>query len=163
MSLIIRSVVLALAAVISLGAQSAGTTVKGYREFKALSKKAHDVAVTTACQLNPACLEATEAWKEAAKTLPELYLSGLGQGIEWANRAAESLHHNRLFCVPDKLALDSVNYDQILESFMPTLETTAQKIKSPSGSWKSADDIPVGFALVLAMIDAFPCSTEPAL
>jgi hypothetical protein len=63
------------------------------------------------------------------------------------------MNRGRLFCAPEKIGLNSQNYQQILESYLPAF---TRKIDWPTSAWKSVDDVPVGFVLMEALLDAFP-------
>lgn len=116
-------------------------TVKDYRDMKDTLNRGKD---------DPTLPQATMTF--------DLYVKGIGDGFVWANALLESTHRERLFCVPEKLDLDSRNYQQILESFLPTLNS---KVHWPLRTWKSVEEVPVGFVLIEALVDAFPCGAAP--
>jgi hypothetical protein len=88
-----------------------------------------------------------------------LYFKGVGDGLFWANaellatQGAGQRKEGQLYCTP-AIGLDSQNYQSLLDAYLPKL---ASKMHFPTKTWKSIDDLPVGFVLVLALIDAFPC------
>jgi hypothetical protein len=101
---------------------SAEHTVKSYREAKA--KGGEDAG------------------------LAEVYLAGIAHGFSWVNISAKDDSREPLFCAPEKMALQTANYEQILESFL--------KRRSPN-----LENAPLGMVLLFALKDAFPC-TKPA-
>lgn len=127
-------------AVIPLAAQTA-TTVKAYREWQDILNS----------HKNDPNMQAQQA------TL-SLYVKGIGDGFAWANSLLEATDKKPLFCTPDTLALNSDNYQQILESFLPIFQS---RMHWPTKTWKSVDEVPIGFVLLGALIDAFPCTAKP--
>jgi len=133
------SLILLLLGAISLDAQM--MTVKEYREMKdTLDKGKHD-----------------PTYPQAAMTF-DLYIQGIGDGFAWANAELQISDHQRLYCVPEKLAVTSENYQQLIASFLPRL---TRKVHWPLHNWQSVDEVPVGFVLLEALIDAFPCGARP--
>ena len=125
----------------SLNAQM--QTVRGYNEMK---------AGIAACKSDPSCLPKLESLKSEV----QLYLKGMGDGFVWANTVLQSTERDRLYCAPEKLELNLDNYQQILESFLPNAQGSFEEIMK-RGSFKSVDEMPLGLALLLALMDAFPC------
>jgi hypothetical protein len=128
-------VALAVTGAASLNAQM--TTVKEYHEWKDVLETAKN---------DPGYAQAKSAF--------DLYFKGIGDGFVWANAELLSTKRERLFCAPQELGLNSENYHQILESFLPTL---SKRIHGATVSWKSVEDVPFGYALMTALINAFPC------
>jgi hypothetical protein len=90
---------------VPLAAQKA-ITVKSYREWKnILTNHKNDPSFQG---------------KEEALTL---YVKGIGDGFVWANSLLDATNHQQLFCVPGTLGLNADNYQQILEDYLPTLQT----------------------------------------
>jgi hypothetical protein len=140
----------------SLGAQTPGAMLS-YRQAVMTIKVYHDYkAVPDACKKDPACRSEFPAlaleWERAAITM---YRKGLGDGYVWVNAQLRAAKRDMLYCQPEKLILGPDNYDQILESFLHT-PGIALSALTPM-MFKSVDDVPVGFALLQALIDAFPC------
>lgn len=77
----------------------------------------------------------------------EVYLSGLSDGYEWANAHLAKERLPRLFCAPDNLALNTINYSQILSNYLSKPESTSR--------FKSTD--PIGPIVLMALRDALPC------
>jgi hypothetical protein len=77
----------------------------------------------------------------------EVYLSGLSDGYEWANAQLAKERLPRLFCAPDNLTLNTINYSQILSNYL-------SKPESPS-RFKSTD--PIGPIVLMALREALPC------
>jgi hypothetical protein len=130
----------------SLNAQM--QTVKDYNEMR---------AGIAACKSDPSCSPKLPSLKSEL----QLYLKGIGEGFVWANTLLHSTERDRLYCAPEKLELNIDNYQQILESFLPNARTTFADIMK-RGSFKSVDDLPLGLALLLALMDAFPCHPPQA-
>ena len=74
------------------------------------------------------------------------YISGVGEVIFWANNRMRNLGMSPLYCQPDKLALSSDNYLDILQRFIQ--ENKALK-KHPES--------PVELLLLEGLIQTFPC------
>ena len=53
------------------------------------------------------------------------------------------------------LGLNAANYDQILESFLPAASAALNTVNLKV--WKSIDEVPIGFVLLEALTDSFPC------
>jgi len=70
-------------------------------------------------------------------------ISGLGEGMEWANVAAKE----DIFCSPNKLPLDVANYIDIID----------REIKAAGLTLKQ--DTPVGLILLNGLRHTFPCKT----
>lgn len=132
----------------SLDAQTQ-VTVKSYHEVK---------AALAACKSDPACAGSPKI--EGLQSSFTLYLKGTGDGFVWANAWLEARHRDRLYCAPEKLGMDADNYDQILESFLPTMNELWKTMKYKE-AWRTIDDLPIGLALLSALVDAFPCAAGP--
>jgi len=77
----------------------------------------------------------------------KVYLSGLSDGYEWANAHLAKERLPRLFCAPDNLALNTINYSQILSNYLSKPESTSR--------FKPTD--PIGPIVLMALRDALPC------
>jgi hypothetical protein len=86
-----------------------------------------------------------------------LYIKGIGDGFVWFNTLLQTTKRDPLYCTPEKLGINAQNYQQVLESYLPTLNAKAHW---PMGTWKSVEDVSVGFVLLEALMDGFPCNTE---
>jgi hypothetical protein len=75
----------------------------------------------------------------------KLYIKGVGEGISWANTALEARGSKLLFCQPNKLALGSKNYLDILR----------REIGENADVYKI--DTPVEAILLRGIINTFPC------
>ena len=117
--------------VVSVNAQM---TVKKYQDWV---KAAHDNHST-----------------EEARTA-EWYLDGIGQGLQMMNSWLKVSNQRPVYCTPAKLALKAENYRDLVDSFVVSV------VKDPK--WRSGDDpadMPIQQALLLALMDAFPCEKE---
>ena len=100
---------------------SAGFTLKDYQELREL---------------------------EGSKQTVADYLSGLGNGIFWANVATEVRTGTKLFCMPDKLAISHGLTESLLD----------QEILKPVGDKPYKDDTPIELILVKSFVARFPCN-----
>jgi len=78
----------------------------------------------------------------------KVYISGLGNGIEWA--MAPYAHEKKtspLFCPPEKMPLNLSNYIDLIES----------AIKADHGGTPDVEDSYIGMWLVLGLTETFPC------
>jgi hypothetical protein len=80
----------------------------------------------------------------------KLHVIGIGQGIAWANAAAEK-NNTPLYCQPPKFSMNGNNYIDILDKVIKTFEskTTA----------KDLNEFPIGMLLVMGLQQTFPCQT----
>lgn len=80
----------------------------------------------------------------------KLHVIGIGQGIAWANAAAEK-NSTPLFCQPPKFSLDGNSYIEILDKMIKAFEskTTAKEL----------NEFPIGMLLMMGLQQAFPCQT----
>ena len=117
-------------------------TVKKYHEWK---------ATEASCKSNPTCAARPDVDKGSSLT----YIKGIGDGFVWANAWLLVTNHDRLYCTPENLGLNATNYDQLLESFLPTASAALKTAKVTV--WKSIDEVPIGFVLLEALVDSFPC------
>lgn len=85
-----------------------------------------------------------DAW---TVTTAKIYVTGLGEGIEWANAQAKV----RLYCPPGELALGMDNYLDILDRQI-AFDRNSQGKDFPEGS-------PIGLELLFGLKRTFPCST----
>lgn len=127
-------------------------TVKKYHEWK---------TAEATCKSDPACAARPDVDKDQSRT----YIKGIGDGFVWANGFLQATNRDRLYCTPENLGLNAANYDQILESFLPTasaaLKATNAALKATKTAvWKSIDEVPIGFVLLEALIDSFPCAAQ---
>ena len=135
--------------VFSIAAKAQSMTIKDYREMKTR---------LTRCKSDPRCSANPDF--STANSAFGTYLQGMGDGFFWVNGDLKAHGKQLLYCQPEKLTLGVDNYAQVLESYLPTLE---KNIKSSSQKgWKTVDDVPLGFALLQALQDAFPCQGAPA-
>jgi hypothetical protein len=81
----------------------------------------------------------------------KMYVMAVGQGISWANTAAEK-NNAPLYCQPAKFSMNGNNYIEILDKMIDTLasKTTA----------KDLDEFPVAMVLLLGLQQTFPCQAE---
>ena len=77
----------------------------------------------------------------------KVYLGGLSDGYEWANAHLAKERLPRLFCAPDNLALNTINYSQILSNYLSKPDSTSR--------FKPTD--PIGPIVLMALRDALPC------
>jgi hypothetical protein len=75
-----------------------------------------------------------------------VYLNGIAQGIDWTEALLEQSGRKRLYCGPEKLSFTPDQYASILREYVK---------RNPK-----AGGLPIGGAMLFAMIDTFPCSTE---
>jgi hypothetical protein len=81
---------------------------------------------------------------QEAMQLTELYLKGIGEGLQLANSELEAVRRQQpLFCPPPQLSLRSSNFVDILE----------QEIKRQA--WR--DDTPLALILLRGLQNTFPC------
>jgi hypothetical protein len=71
------------------------------------------------------------------------YVVGVGRGVFWANAYLAAQNQKRLFCMPEKLALD----EGVILSLID------QQIRKPS----TKDDSEIESQMVLAFMTIFPC------
>jgi hypothetical protein len=98
-----------------------------------------------------------KTYKEAIKDkgspeykILESIIGAMGNGMTWGNTYAEDLG-GRIYCPPDKLALNNENYMDILEDNMDSNPTFKE------------DDCPLGLILIEGLIKTFPCpDPEPS-
>ena len=79
----------------------------------------------------------------------EVYVVGLGRGIQWTNVAA-SRRGNALFCLPDKLSFDSAMFWSLLE----------QEIHRPTDGQTYGETDPIEWILLRSFVGRFPCPAE---
>jgi hypothetical protein len=79
----------------------------------------------------------------------KLYVIGIGQGIAWANTAAEK-NNSPLYCQPRTFSMNGTNYIDILDKMIKTFEskTTVEEL----------NELPVAMLLV-GLQETFPCQT----
>ncbi len=87
-----------------------------------------------------------ESMMERSQETRSIYIAGLGEGFSWANSAAV-VDDFRLYCQPNKLALNGRMYVQILDDFVARKEKTEPDIKQQE----------VGLLMYMALLDVFPC------
>jgi hypothetical protein len=80
----------------------------------------------------------------------KMLVMGIGQGIAWANAAAEK-NNAPLYCQPPNFSLNGNNYIDILDKTIKTFEskTTAKEL----------NDFPIGMLLMMGIQQSFPCQT----
>lgn len=96
------------------------------------------------CQIaNAMTVSEFEKFKETPeiRLQAEIFVTGLGEGMGWAQSFYEGLGSKSMYCPPSKLALRRENYVDILEE---------QAIRM-----KPSDD--VGVVLLAGLIRIFPC------
>ena len=110
------------------------------------------LALTLLCQSTLALdIAAYEKAKELpdARKINEMYITGVGQGILWANAAVTKKTKAPLYCPPESLPLNGQNYMQLIDQYL-------QFLRSKPGFDESA---PVELVLMRALQDNFPCKS----
>jgi hypothetical protein len=81
----------------------------------------------------------------------KLYVMGAGQGIAWANTAAEK-NNTPLYCQPPNFAMNGDYYIDILDKTIKMLEskTTAKEL----------NELPVGLLVLMGLQQSFPCQAS---
>ena len=74
------------------------------------------------------------------------YLNGMTQGMEWVNSALEHGGREAIFCPPRQVPIAHEQYVEILKSYV--------------GRNKRAESDPMGWVLVRALRDTFPCPPQ---
>jgi len=75
------------------------------------------------------------------------YVTGVGRGIFWANVVMGAQGRPKIFCIPEKLALD----DGLVLSLLD------QEIRSPSPGSDYKSDTPIELILTNGFAKRFPC------
>jgi hypothetical protein len=80
----------------------------------------------------------------------KLYISGMGEGITWANAEATRKKMS-LFCEPDKFELVADNY-------LGFIDGQIRRLSQPGGAIKTElDSIAIGVLLLNGLEETFPC------
>jgi hypothetical protein len=82
-----------------------------------------------------------------------VYLSGVGQGLGWANSWLKNQGHLPMFCQPDSLPLDGNTYLHMVDRQIERLQ--------PRMSKTELNQLPVAMLLQQALIESFPCQPAP--
>ena len=116
-------------------------------------------AVATLLALNSAPLQALDvktyresAGQDATKlaVTEMIYITGVGEGLTWANAQLSALGRDRLYCAPAKPGLSLANYKEILD------RQIAEEAKRRSE--KELDQLNIESLLLKGLIEAFPCA-----
>jgi hypothetical protein len=78
----------------------------------------------------------------------KLYVMGVGEGIAWANAAAEN-NNAPLYCQPPKFPMNGNNYIDILDRTIKMLESKT--------TVKELNEYPVGLLVLMGLQQSFPC------
>ena len=91
----------------------------------------------------------------STKDLLELYVGGMGSGIQIANIAHSDKGRKKLYCVPSELAVTSPQYVSILDRFLLRNEEKISKLVKEDPTILDKNILPV--FLLQGLIDTFPC------
>lgn len=80
----------------------------------------------------------------------KLYVMGIGNGIAWANTAAEK-KNAPIYCQPAHFSMNGNNYVDILDKMIKNFEAKATA--------KELNEFPVAMLVVMGLQEAFPCQT----
>jgi hypothetical protein len=88
----------------------------------------------------------------------ELYVGGIGEGLEWANASLQSASRAQtgrppLYCQPPNLVVNVENYLSMVDRQIEKLAKTTTEEK--------LDKMFVGILLLDALENTFPCSSRP--
>jgi hypothetical protein len=78
-----------------------------------------------------------------------MYLSGINEGFQWSNAQLHYKDSPQLYCLPKNLILTSDQLVQILDDYLVENQKLLASI--------APDQTKVGFVLLLALQDVFPC------
>lgn len=91
--------------------------------------------------------------KTEMREMKAVYLNGVGQGFGLANFWSKRHGLQQMYCAPDSLPMDGDAYmhmvDRAIERLRPHMPKT------------QLDDLPVAMLLQRALIDTFPCRSDP--
>src|SRR5258708_21559043 len=79
-----------------------------------------------------------------------LYITGVGEGLTWANAQLSALGRERLYCAPAKPGLSLANYKDILD------RQIAEQAKRRTE--EELDQVNIESLLLQGLIEAFPCA-----
>jgi hypothetical protein len=81
----------------------------------------------------------------------KLYVMGIGNGIAWANTAAEK-NNAPLYCQPPHFSMNGNNYVDILDKMIKNFEakTTAKEL----------NELPVAMLVLMGLQESFPCEAK---
>ena len=83
----------------------------------------------------------------------KLYISGVGDGLLWANAEA-TRRKIPLFCEPNNLKL-------LVDNYIDMINSQIGRLSQPGGASKSElDDLPIGMLLLKGLEGTFPCETK---
>ena len=89
---------------------------------------------------------------ELKRSAVDSYVSGVGNGISWANAQLGTLRREKLYCAPVKLALGLASYKDILD------RQIAEQAKRRTDDELGKLDIEL--LLMNGLIETFPCPHE---
>lgn len=77
-------------------------------------------------------------------TIAAAWVQGVTTGMSWMNSELEFNGKERIFCAPEKLAITTDQYIDILRQYLKTDKTVAK--------------MPLGLAVLISLKETFPCS-----
>ena len=77
--------------------------------------------------------------------LTKMYITGVGEGYQWANTKLELEGSKQMFCAPRNLALNQNNYLRIMDDSLKN-----KNLEIP-------DTMPIELLLLQMLIRTFPC------
>ena len=94
-----------------------------------------------------ACAEPRMSQFAKMKTVEsfKFYLEGVGSGFSWYNVFIVQKGGEPIFCEPENMSLNHLNYINLIEHYSKTFPKL------------SSDDMPVNMILLYALVEAFPC------
>ena len=111
--------------------------------------------ITTGCCVEAFTIREYLIVRDAKEgTLPSVaaaYITGLGEGLSWANTVIHDEQGRRLFCPPNQVVLDGEAYKRILDATITRLQATAY-------FEKTHNQRALGYYILLGLQHAFPCS-----
>jgi len=98
-------------------------------------------------------IEQYERLSQSENPLIDAYITGVAEGISWANTHNGNEGQDKIYCAPESLALNSSNYRQVLDQYLDKIESDVDK-ETPDVD----KETPIALVMMYALKDAFPCT-----
>ncbi|MDH5911739.1 hypothetical protein L8R80_11130 [Vibrio splendidus] len=94
-------------------------------------------------QVNALSVSNYKKLKKDDFSILKTHVNGVGQGIGWGNTLVENRLKQKLYCSPQKIALNAGNFITIIDT------------EIESGNWENTD--PIELILIIGLEKTFPC------
>jgi hypothetical protein len=93
----------------------------------------------------------------ADATFADDFISGIEDGLAWANLEAKHRYGQYLYCLPEEIGPRYVGDPYVTHVSEPTHDQKITMMRQYVAKYPIHENLTVGLALINALVEAFPC------